>query len=204
MTCPACTAPVPGAALECAYCGSDLQAPVAYFPPAAELDEVPGPPDIALHPMSETKLLVMSLVTFGVYQVYWFYRNWKLRNELRGRDVMAPLRAIFSGIFAYSLFEDVGEEARRVGVSPGWSPVLLGIVYFLMGIATRLPDPLWLLSFLSLIPLYLVQRTINDANARSPRPAPLNDRYSTLNRVGIGLGIICLLLVLLGLFFPEP
>jgi hypothetical protein len=203
MTCPACTAPVPGAALECAYCGSDLQAPVAYFAPA-ELDEAPGPPDIALHPMSGTKLVVMSVVTLGLYEVWWFYRNWKLRNELRDRGVLAPLRAILSGIFAYSLFQDVGEEARRVDVSPGWSAALLWIAFLLLSATSGLPDPLWLVSFLNVVPLCVVQRTINEANARSPHPAPLNDRYSTLNRVGIGVGILCLILVLLGLFLPEP
>ncbi len=203
MTCPACTAPVTRAALECAYCGSDLQPPVAFFPPAA-LDEAPGPPHVALHPMSEAKLIVMTVATFGLYVVLWFYRNWKLRNELRGRNVMAPLRAIFSGIFAYSLFEDVDEEARRVGVKPGWNPVVLGIMFFLLGAATRLPDPWWLVFFLSLVPLCVVQRTINQANARSPRPVPLNQSYSTANRVGIGLGSIFLLLVLIGVFFPVP
>lgn len=204
MTCPACTAPVPHAAPECAYCGSDLQAPVAYFPPAAELDGTAGPPEIALHPMSETKLLVMTVVTFGLYEVWWFYRNWKLRNELRDRGVLAPLRSILAGFFAYSLFEDVDEEVRRVGVSPGWSAVLLGIAYFVLTATSRLPDPLWLLSLLNVAPLYVVQRTINEANARSPRPAPLNDRYSTLNLVGIALGSIFLFLVMIALYFPEP
>ena len=68
----------------------------------------------------------------------------------------------------------------------------------------RPPDPWWLLFYVTLVPLCLVQRTINEANARSPRPAPLNDRYSTLNRVGIGIGSILLFLVLVGLYFPEP
>jgi hypothetical protein len=153
--------------------------------------------------MSGTKLLVMSLCTFGLYHIYWFYRNWKLRNDLRRRGVTAPLRAIFAPIFAYSLFEDVDVEVRRWGVSPGWNAAALAIAYFLLNLVTRLSDPLWLIGLLSFLPLLPVQRTINEANARSTHPAPVNAAYSGLNIAGIVLGGILLLLAIVGTLLPD-
>jgi hypothetical protein len=146
----------------------------------------------------------MSVCTFGLYHVYWFYRNWRLRNELRRRGVTAPLRAIFAPFFAYSLFSDVDDEVRHWGVTPGWSAAAMAIAYFLLNLVTQLPDPLWLVGLLSFLPLLSVQHTVNEANARSSHPAPVKANYSGLNIAGIVLGGILLLLALIGTFMPEP
>lgn len=209
VSCPDCGAQVSPLAPACASCGRPQHSNV-FPPPPPPLPSAPvasvwgDTVEIALHPMSGTKLLVMSLCTFGLYHIYWFYRNWKLRNELRRRGVLAPLRAIFAPIFAYSLFEDVDVEVRRWGVTPGWNAAALAIAYFLLNIVTRLADSLWLVGLLSVLPILAVQRTINEANARSTRPAPVNAAYSGLNIAGMVLGGIALLLALLGTFMPEP
>jgi hypothetical protein len=193
----------------CANCGRPQQSSV-FPPPPPPLPPAPATSvwgdtvEIALHPMSVSKLLVMSLCTFGLYHIYWFYRNWKLRNELRRRGITAPLRAIFAPIFAYSLFEDVDVEVRRWGVTPGWSAAAMAIAYFLLNVATRLPNPLWLIGLLSFLPLLAVQRTINEANARSTHPAPVNATYSGVNIAGLVLGGIFLLLAIVGALLPTP
>ncbi len=209
--CPGCGAQVSALAPACANCGRPQHSSANAFPPPPP--PLPSAPavsvwgdnvEIALHPMSGTKLVVMSLCTFGIYHIFWFYRNWKLRNELRRRGVMAPLRAIFAPIFAFSLFEDVDVEVRRWGVTPGWNAAALAIAYFLLNVVSRLPGPLWIISFLSVLPLLAVQRTINEANARSMNPAPVNASYSGLNIAGIVLGGLFVLLGIIGSFMPEP
>ena len=32
-------------------------------------------------PVSGLKLVVMSTVTFGLYEIYWFYQNWWLVKQ---------------------------------------------------------------------------------------------------------------------------
>jgi hypothetical protein len=44
-------------------------------------------------PVSPLKLVVMSTVTFGIYELYWFYQNWKLVKHRTRRDIMPFWRA---------------------------------------------------------------------------------------------------------------
>ena len=50
-------------------------------------------------PVSRLKLLVMSLVTFGLYEVFWFYKNWQLFKAATVRDISPFWRTVFSGVF---------------------------------------------------------------------------------------------------------
>ncbi len=80
----------------------------------------------------------------------------------------------------------------------------LALVYFLLHIGYRLPDPLWLISLLSFIPLLVVQRSVNELNRAVAPEAPRNASYSGLNVVGIVLGGLMLLLAILGTLLPPP
>lgn len=201
QTCERCTAPL-GSALECAYCGAQVALPaVVYHPPAA--DDADAGEGVALHAMSLTKLVVLSLCTLGMYSLFWIYRNWRLRNEWRGRGISAPMRTIFAPLFLPSLLNDVRDEAAAVGEEVGWSAGLLAMGYFAMNVAARLPDPLWLVSVLNFAVLVPVQRTINRANARSPRPSPVDTRFTGANWAWIVIGGLFLLLAILGTLFPE-
>ena len=42
-------------------------------------DEIESP---IFFPVSTLKLILMSIVTFGSYEIYWFYKNWKLLNQV--------------------------------------------------------------------------------------------------------------------------
>jgi hypothetical protein len=220
ISCPDCGTQVSSAAPACVNCGRPLtaqpQPEVAYAAPpygaAGAFTAQPGyyaapgapawaaAPEIALHPMSESKLAVMSVFTLGLYPVYWFYRNWELRKTQRNRDVIPVLRAIFSPLFSYSLFEDVEEEAQKLRTSVGWSPMAMALTFFVLNVLWRLPDPFWLLCLFTFVPLLSVQRTINELNARSSRPAPVNAAFSTANVIGLIVGGIFLLLAIIGTF----
>ena len=52
------------------------------------------------------KLLLMCVVTFGLYQIYWFYQQWR-HVQRRGERVHPALRTLFAAIFCYPLFRRV-------------------------------------------------------------------------------------------------
>ena len=89
-----------------------------YAPPKAEVaDIVPGGPTMEpiFFAVSRKKLIVLLIVTFTLYQLVWFYKNWALERR-RGESVLPLARTIFAVFFCYSLFDRVRKRAARAGV----------------------------------------------------------------------------------------
>jgi hypothetical protein len=152
--------------------------------------------------VSVLKLVLMSTVTLTFYQVYWFYRNWRLAKE-RGEDVWPLPRAIFAVFFAYSLFQDVRHTGRSVSLSAAANASGLAWLYFFFQITWRLPDPFWLIGLASVLPLALVQRDIARVHRALGFDPGVNDRFSWKNILGIVVGSLVILLIIAGMFLPE-
>src|SRR5258708_26288675 len=69
--------------------------------------------------ISIPKLIVLNLFTFGFYEIYWFYKQWKsLKYEIKLK-VTTLGRAIFAPIFAYYLFKEGSNNAKRLEKDKG-------------------------------------------------------------------------------------
>ncbi len=75
-------------------------------------------------PVTRLKLVVTSIVTFGLYELYWFCRNWKLLKQRTAPDLMPFWRAFFALFFRYSLFREFKDSAVLRSVSAEFSPGL--------------------------------------------------------------------------------
>ena len=103
--------------------------------------------------ISAWKLIIMCLATFGLYEIYWFYKQWKsfnAENKLNHGFFALSMSALFAPLTSYSLFKHVSSDVKEVNHGKGLEAGALAIVYFIL---TRL----WL-GFLPLIP---VQNKIN-------------------------------------------
>lgn len=153
-------------------------------------------------PVGPLKLSVMSMATFGLYEVYWFYKNWADIKTREAININPVLRAVFYPLFAHSAFTRVKDKGAEVGAVGGYSSGALAIAVFLLLASTYLPDPFWLISLLSFVPLLPVQSAINSINARLAPGADGNTRFSGSNVFGIVLGLLFWAVVLAGLFMP--
>ena len=144
------------------------------------------------------KLVVMSLCTFGFYQLYWAYKHWDAQRRRENENLSPFWRAFFAPLWGFSLFPRLQRMTGMYGVPAAWSGGALGLAYFLLNLIVRLPDPYWLISLLNFIPCVIAQRSINALNAHVAPEAPRNDTYSGLNVVGILVGGLFLLLAILG------
>ncbi len=153
--------------------------------------------------VSKQKLIVLSLCSLGLYEVYWFYKNWGLVRHRTGQEISPFWRAIFAPLFCYSLFKSVKQSADSHGnpseISPGW----LAFAYIAITITWRLPDPVWLVSLFTFLPLLAVQGVINSINLKNAPTADLNDHYTGKNIVVIVFGGLLLILGVLGTVVPE-
>ena len=147
--------------------------------------------------VSTTKLILMSIFTLGLYEIYWFYKNWN-HIKTRTRQKIRPFwRAIFSVFYCYSLFravrESVDSHAGRQEINPGW----LAAGYIILSISYKLPDPYWLVSLMAFLPLLPVQGAINNINATVAPAAARNGNFSVKNIFVMIMGGLCLVLVAL-------
>ena len=159
-------------------------------------------PDTAWFLVGGTKLVVMCVVTFGLYEIYWFYQQWRC-VRLRGEAIYPVVRTFFAGLFCYALFRRVAESATTRGLpapSPGWYT----IVFILLSVTWQLPAPWRLLSLLSLGPLVVVQRAASAAALAETPAADPNTKLTPANWFGVGVFTVVLLLALLGALLPPP
>jgi tetratricopeptide (TPR) repeat protein len=145
---------------------------------------------IPFFPTSKTKLVVMSLCTFGIYGFYWFYRNWQFLKDKHKLNIRPFWRAVFSIFFCHSLFKHIKEYAKQYDVQTGISPGWLTFFYILLSISIELPGFAWQMSLLNFLPLLPVQGVINNLNARLSPNSEINKRFSGLNIFGIVIGVI--------------
>lgn len=158
------------------------------------------PPFFSVSPL---KFAVMSLMTFGLYDSYWMYKNWKIIAERRQLETFPLFRAIFGYFFVIQLLRQLrsdGLETGTVGRFPGQELAVCWIVVSLMG---RLPEPFFVIgcfAFLALLPAVIYA---NKVNRQVAPDAPINSQFKLWNWVGIIIGIILWVLVFAGILIGD-
>jgi hypothetical protein len=156
-------------------------------------------------PVSLLKLTVMSIVTFGIYELYWFYKNWNLIKQ-REKIKIAPFwRAFFAYFFCYQCFSDIRAQAASLDLQQSLpaGPLAVGwIITTLLGnLLGKLPDPYWVVSLVSMFSFVFflpVQALANRINARIAPDHDPNRGFTGWNRAGVAVGAIMLMLAILG------
>jgi hypothetical protein len=154
----------------------------------------------AFFPVAQSKLAVMYIVTFGLYAVYWFYKNWQYQEPYMGKQINPALRSIFYIFFTHSLFRRIKKAAVDKGSNPSWRADLWATFFVVLNIASNFADRIsiefdatagadavgLILVFVVVYPLYRAQGIINMIND-DPQGA-LNRRFTAANYIFIVLG----------------
>ncbi len=167
-------------------------------------------------PVSEGKLITLYILSFGLYGVYWFYKNWKLQQPKMDKKIFPLMRAIFSIFFTHSLFNRINNSAEKLEQKHRFNANLLATFFVAAVIVGNLIDPVsmhtglleiltsntviitsLLLFIVSVYPLAAVQATVNRIN--NDMLGYLNHKYSMWNYLLIVLGLFSWLMLILGL-----
>jgi len=156
-------------------------------------------------PVSVPKLVTLSVVTFGIYQLFWFYANWALERDRRRFEEISPFwRMFFSLFYCYSMFRLVRDAARARGFPAAYSAGLLAAAYItLTYVCVKLPGPWFFICLAGSLPLVPVQRAANAVNAAERPLAATNARFTALDWLVVVLGGLCVALAVLGTFVPA-
>lgn len=116
----------------------------------------------AYYPVSFGHLAVVSVLTFGLYQIYWFYKNWVFIRDRDQSNISPWARALLSPFYCWTFAEDLETNSHSDDkrVVPIWALVLY-TVFLLCGL---LPFLLGYLPFLAFIFLRPAVQHINNLN----------------------------------------
>ncbi len=157
--------------------------------------EAEGAASAVFFQVGAMKLAVMYVATWGFYEIYWFYKNFR-SMQAQGHNIWPAPRALFFGITAYSLFKAVRER------NPSFSAGYLAVAVFLFSGAANLPIPWFLIYLLGFLPLLPVRNAIEQINHELAPDSDPNTRIRGWNYVVVVIGCLWLLLVLVGVFLP--
>jgi hypothetical protein len=173
--------------------------------PATTSSSVENPPLFLYIPVA--RLILMSIVSFGLYEVYWIYKNWRYVKERYNLNIRPFWRGWFGIFYCHSLLRRIhGDNEARSILMPSFSPgvlatgwVVLRIFADLLACSPSVAAHLisaFIPSFLCLVP---VQNYINAVTQRR-NPGQSYYRWSSGHIVCLvfGLCIWALLLIRLG------
>ena len=211
ITCPDCNRPISDLAPACIHCGR----PRITEATSADRDErsttnprteSKGLSDALPLPYFEVgaaKFVAMSIVTWGLYDLYWAYQQWARIKERTHENLSPGLRAFFGHLWGFSLFKRIHADATSRGVSVEWASGLLGFLYLIMVAVWRLPDPWWLITVFAFIPIIPVVLTVSAIHDTLATHRDRNSRLSGGNVAGLIFGSLFLVLAVIGTFMPE-
>ena len=198
--CPLCGVFNTGIADVC-DCGYDFRSGIlrsAVTRGAQDAEDGAKVPVLPFFPVATHKFIALSICSFGIYELYWSYQNWK-RIQLMTRGHISPFwRAFFAPLWGFSLFRQVRERAVSEQVTVAWSSSVLGALYLALSLSWRLPDPWWLISFATLVPMLPVQQVAQRVNQLRGSSEDRNEHYSSANVILIVLGGLLLVLTIAG------
>lgn len=176
-----------------------------YAPPRARVADAVATvnTDVPFFPVSTFKLVLMSVCTLGVYELYWFYKNWQLVKARDGSDIYPFWRAFFGVFFCYSLFTKVRDHGHPDVGSNRLPAGALAFGWIVATLMWRLPDPYSMCSLLAFVFMIPVQMTANRINSAVEPEHDRNGRLTWLNWVGVVIGGLVVALAIVGSFLPE-
>ena len=123
----------------------------------------PSPP-LSLYGVSTRTFIVLSFLSFGLYERYWCYKNWKCLRVASGEDLSPFWRAFFAQFWGFSLFRRIKVAAVAAGVPVAWDSNLIATIYLLCNLSLGLPLPWGLIGLFGFAAIIPVQRTAQRLN----------------------------------------
>ncbi len=128
------------------------------------------------YPMALWKFLLLTTLSMGIYLTFWFFKNWQWVRDVREKQIMAFMRALFYPFMSFALFNHMTKEDktglkwfRAISIPIGI--MLLFAAIFSSAVEAWDEAPLWL-SLMSYPMVFVLVPAVMHVNA-------MNDKEGT-------------------------
>ena len=148
--------------------------------------------------ISLNKFIFLSIITFGLYDVWWIYKAWDFFDQKEKLDINPAIRTLFSIFFLISLFNRILRFAKEKGYNNNYNSILLFIGFWVANFLTYLPEPFCLISIFGYVFLVLPFKALNFAKRNSTdfivtEQTSFSSRQIALIIIGVTLWVFILL-----------
>jgi len=153
--------------------------------------------------LSAQKFILLSVLSLGLYELWWIYKSWSFFRSKDNLDIMPAARTIFAIFFLNSLFDRIQDFSRTKGYTKTFSSIDYFIGFIGLNFAGNLPDPYWIVSFLSMFFLIPALESLNYGIKNSGDYTVIeNGKYNNRQIGLIIVGSLLWILILIGMFLP--
>lgn len=82
--------------------------------------------------VSRNKFLVLYLLTMGLYELVWMYKNWMQQRTVKNENLWPIPRAIFSIFFVHQLFGRQAQDLEHTSPEMQWSAMPFATLYVVL------------------------------------------------------------------------
>lgn len=139
--------------------------------------------DTHFYPIAPWKFWFLSIVSIGIYDAYWMYRNWKAIKIKTNEEMMPIARGIFVIFWIYPLFlslrQDSEDRFQTNKVLASWLAGLIAIMYFIFYLSGSFIDDItyWVLFLSSPLLFFPFINYINNCNKIDPAALIFNTKW---------------------------
>ncbi len=193
----------------CEYCGAKLAVHIVEDASNSDLQingsiSTNNPP--YPYVISLWKFFILSILTFGIYEFYWFYKQWKsfyaVNNQKHGWFILL-LVSIFSGFSSFWLFKIIAKDLKEVDASRKLKATLLATAYLIISALGRLQGNYWMLAELSIFALLPVQNIINYYWSKKYGDKIQKSNFGLGSAFVVVLGLLLMITVIKGAFYTN-
>lgn len=84
--------------------------------------------------ISPRKIIILMIATFGLFSIYWSYKQWQIVKRTKGLNILPAARGYFEVIFSFSLFKHLAGISK----TKSWNPEGLSIIFVVAAIVYNL------------------------------------------------------------------
>ncbi len=152
----------------------------------------PSAAEQVFYPVRLSKFIPMTILTFGMYELYWAFRQWRWVRVHKGEKIWPTWRAIFGVITNFSLFPRMARESEQ-GFKwfKNWA-IPLATIILLLNICSAMIDefdvPLWTsiaVYWIALLAFVPVVMQVEKLNEERPNILDENSKYGWQAILGI-------------------